>query len=67
MLKNKRAGEGIAIMRRFAQASITMNCQIVSCPGINDGPAARSSPAPVSTTAPLWTAPCLIWRTWPRR
>ena len=39
MLKNKRAGEGIAIMRRFAQASITMNCQIVSCPGINDGPA----------------------------
>ena len=39
MLKNRRAGEGIAIMRRFAQASITMNCQIVSCPGINDGPA----------------------------
>ena len=39
MLKNRRAGEGIAIMRRFAQANITMNCQIVSCPGINDGPA----------------------------
>ncbi len=39
MLKNKRAGEGIAIMGRFAQANITMNCQIVSCPGINDGPA----------------------------
>lgn len=26
-------------MRRFAEASITMNCQIVSCPGVNDGPA----------------------------
>ncbi len=39
MLKNRRAGEGIAIMGRFAQAGITMNCQIVSCPGINDGPA----------------------------
>ena len=26
-------------MRRFARHQITMNCQIVSCPGINDGPA----------------------------
>ena len=39
MLKNPRAGESIDIMRRFAQHNITMNCQIVSCPGINDGPA----------------------------
>ena len=39
MLKNKRAGEAIATMERLAQANITMNCQIVSCPGINDGPA----------------------------
>ena len=39
MLKNKRAGESIDIMRRFAAHNITMNCQIVSCPGINDGPA----------------------------
>lgn len=39
MLKNRRAGESIDIMERFAQNKITMNCQIVSCPGINDGPA----------------------------
>ena len=39
MLKNRRAGECLEIMERFAQASITMNCQIVACPGINDGPA----------------------------
>ena len=39
MLKNKRAGESIDIMRRFAAHNITMNCQIVSCPGINDGAA----------------------------
>ncbi|MGE4277788.1 MAG: DUF512 domain-containing protein [Lawsonibacter sp.] len=39
MLKNKRAGEAIDTMRRFAQNHITMNCQIVACPGINDGPA----------------------------
>lgn len=39
MLKNRRAGEAIDTMRRFAKHHITMNCQIVSCPGINDGPA----------------------------
>ena len=39
MLKNKRAGRTIDIMHRFAEHHIIMNCQIVSCPGINDGPA----------------------------
>jgi len=39
MLKHRRAGEAIDTMRRFAEHNITMNCQIVSCPGINDGPA----------------------------
>ena len=39
MLKNRRAGECLSIMEQFAQAGITMNCQIVSCPGVNDGPA----------------------------
>lgn len=39
MLKNRRAGEVLDIMTRLAEHNITMNCQIVSCPGINDGPA----------------------------
>ena len=39
MLKNPRAGECLSIMERFAQAGIEMNCQIVACPGVNDGPA----------------------------
>lgn len=39
MLKNPRAGEVLDIMTRFARHNITMNCQIVSCPGINDGTA----------------------------
>ena len=39
MLKNRNAGKCLDQMKRFAQAGITMNCQIVSCPGINDGPA----------------------------
>jgi putative radical SAM enzyme (TIGR03279 family) len=43
MLKNPRAGESIDIMRRFAEAGITMNCQIVCCPGYNDGAALEHS------------------------
>ena len=37
MLRNKRAGETIETMRRFAEHDIEMNCQIVCCPGLNDG------------------------------
>lgn len=37
MLRNPRAGESIRVMRRFAEAGIVMNCQIVCCPGLNDG------------------------------
>ncbi len=37
MLRNKRGGELPQIMRRFRDAGIKMNCQIVCCPGINDG------------------------------
>ena len=39
MLGNRRAGESIEVMRRLAENGIRMNCQIVACPGINDGPA----------------------------
>lgn len=41
MLGNRRAGESIEVMRRFAENGVCMNCQIVACPGINDGPALR--------------------------
>ncbi len=37
MVRNPRAGECLKIMRRFCDAGINMNCQIVVCPGINDG------------------------------
>ena len=37
MLRNPRAGKSLDIMRRFAENGIVMNCQIVCCPGINDG------------------------------
>lgn len=37
MLGNRRAGESLQIMKRFYDARIVMNCQIVVCPDINDG------------------------------
>ncbi len=37
MLKNPRAARLPEIMRRFADRGIIMNCQIVLCPGYNDG------------------------------
>ena len=37
MLRNKNAGKCVEIMRRFAKGGIRMNCQIVCCPGLNDG------------------------------
>ena len=39
MLRNPNAGKSIELMRRFAEAGIVMNCQIVCCPGLNDGAA----------------------------
>ena len=37
MMKNKHAGEALSILKRFADAGIQMNAQLVLCPGINDG------------------------------
>lgn len=39
LLGNRFAGRGLEIMKRFAASGIEMNCQIVCCPGLNDGPA----------------------------
>ncbi len=37
MLHNKRAGEVLKYLERFAEGGLMMNGQIVLCPGINDG------------------------------
>ena len=37
LLGNPRAGDCYSIMQRFARGRISMDCQIVVCPGINDG------------------------------
>lgn len=37
MLKNKNAGKVYDILKRFHQANLKVNCQIVLIPGVNDG------------------------------
>ena len=37
MMNNRFAGEKLDYLRQFSEAGISMNCQIVLCPGINDG------------------------------
>ncbi len=39
MLNNRFAGESLRYLRKFADAGITLNCQIVLCKGLNDGEA----------------------------
>lgn len=38
MLNNKRAGEVLDYIKRFADGGMFMDMQLVLCPGINDGP-----------------------------
>ncbi len=37
MMANPRAGEALSYMKRFSDSGIHMNCQLVLCPGLNDG------------------------------
>ena len=60
MLCHKKAGDSIAVMRRFAQAGITMNCQIVACPGINDGPALERTLSDLSEMAPAVSSVAIV-------
>ena len=60
MLKNPRAGECLDIMSRFARAGIEMNCQIVACPGVNDGPALERTLADLSALYPAVTSVAVV-------
>ena len=37
MLGNKKGADGFSIMQTLAKGKVRMNCQIVCCPGYNDG------------------------------
>ncbi len=37
MMKNPNAGKSIEMLKRLASGGVDVNCQLVLCPGINDG------------------------------
>ena len=43
MMNNRFAGNALDILKRLSKSSIEINCQIVCCPGINDGDELRRS------------------------
>ncbi len=52
MMKNKNAGKCLEIIKRFADAGIQMNTQLVLCPHINDGDELRYSIEQLSALYP---------------
>ena len=57
LLGNKAAAKGLEYMKAFAQAGIVMNCQIVVCPGLNDGSQLRRT---MEDLADMGVATCAI-------
>lgn len=51
LLRNPRAGELLSQMRRLAEGGIEMHCQVVLCPGYNDGAVLDQT---LSDLARLW-------------
>ncbi len=43
MMNNRFAGDALKTMYRFAEAGLTIQCQLVLCPGYNDGEALTKS------------------------
>lgn len=52
MMKNPKAGESLEIIKRFAEAGIKMNTQLVLCPGFNDGEELKYSLSELSKLYP---------------
>jgi len=60
MMNNRFAGKALETMKRFADAGIAMNAQLVLCPGLNDGEELRRSLEDLLKLAPaLKTVSCV--------
>ncbi len=56
MMKNKWAGDSLKILYRLAEAGVKINCQLVLCPGINDGDELKRSIADLTALYPAVTS-----------
>ena len=53
MMNNRFAGQTLSYIKRFADAGIRMNCQLVLCPGLNDGAQLERSMHDLAVYAPM--------------
>jgi putative radical SAM enzyme (TIGR03279 family) len=60
MMKNKNAGKVMSIMRKFADAGITMNGQIVLCKNINDKEHLQKSMTDLETLFPAMQSVSIV-------
>ena len=60
MLGNPRAGDILSPMRRFAEAGIAFHCQVVLCPGVNDGDALERTLADLYALRPAARSVALV-------
>lgn len=59
MMNNRFAGECLNILKRFNEAGIAMNCQLVLCPGYNDGQELERSLSDLITMESVQSVACV--------
>ena len=60
LLRNKNGGRIMEHLRRFAAAGIHFHCQIVLCPGLNDGEALQRTLTDLTSLAPYALSAALV-------
>lgn len=60
MMANPNAAKAMSILKRFAEAGISLNCQLVLCPSINDGAELERSLNDLSALAPALKSIALV-------
>jgi len=60
MMANPNAGKSLSLLRRFADAGIALNCQLVLCPAINDGKELERSLTDLAALAPSLKSIALV-------
>ncbi len=60
MMKNKRAGETLAYIKRLSDGGCELHCQIVLCKGLNDGDALKKTMTDLSCFFPSVTSVSVV-------
>ena len=60
MMKNRFAGEKLKFIRQLAENGIKLNCQVVCCPGLNDGDELRRTLSDLGKLMPNITSMAVV-------